>query len=381
MHKFKFLGAVMMLGLMLATTASAAEFIPAGDQMQSSVSTREEDVHKNLYIAGASVTVNGKTLGDLAAAGGVVTLNGDVEKGLLLAGGNLTVNGSVGENARIAGGNISISGPVSGDLVVGGGNITVAQKANVGGDLVVGGGNITLDSDVAGNVKIGGGAVTINGKISGNVEIMASKSLTFGPTSEVLGKIIYKGAQPAVVSAGAIVGVIDYTQIQNRAAAQNHGFFGFMFITSLLKLLMLLVAGLVLCWLLPAKTSAVVHQAISSPLHNLGVGALVLIISPILGIVLMVTVVGLYLGLVVLLIYGLFLILSSILALFYVGRLVWGWYQKDAPANQWRDLGVGALVTLLVGLIPIIGWLALAVVWVITLGALKTQWHKDMTQG
>ncbi|MEO8065677.1 MAG: hypothetical protein ABI643_02375 [Candidatus Doudnabacteria bacterium] len=381
MNKVKVLGAVIALSFLAAVTVQAAEFIAPASKTDSNVSTLQKETHKNLYIAGANVTVNSQTKGDLAAAGGVVTVNGDVEKDLLVAGGNLNINGSVGETARIAGGNISISGPVNGDLVVAGGNISVAQKASIGGDLVIGGGNISVDSDVTGNLKIGGGEVTINGKVSGNViEIMASKSLTFGSNAEVSGKISFKGPVEAVVMPGAKVGPIEFTKV-NKQVAQKGGFAGMMIIGSIFKFLMLLAAGLVLVWLFPAKVASVVKEALARPWHDLGIGFAVLVVLPILAIILMITVVGVYLGLIVMLSYGLLLVISSVLVMFYTGRLVWGWYQKNAGPNHWRDLGVGAVIMLLLGLIPIVGWIVLFGLWLITLGAFASHhWQQETTQ-
>ncbi|OGE87602.1 MAG: hypothetical protein A3B77_01340 [Candidatus Doudnabacteria bacterium RIFCSPHIGHO2_02_FULL_49_24] len=376
MKKFKVFGLAAVVLALAASPVLAAEFIAPESKTDANISTLQQDVHKNLYIAGAAVTINGKIQGDLAAAGGVVTVNGDVEKGLLLAGGNLNLNAAVGENARIAGGNVSINAPVGGDLLVGGGNITIAQKAKVGGDLVIGGGNVLLDADVAGNVKIGGGNVTINGKVSGNVEVMANQNLTFGPASQVLGKVSFKGPQEAVVKPGAKVGVITYTHI-NKRVAHRSGIIGLLIIGSLFKLIMLLVAAVVLAWLLPSKISAVVAEAKAKPWHSLGFGVLVVILSPILGVILMATVLGIYLGMIVFMIFGLLMIISAILSLFYVGNQVWSWYHRDAIANLWRDLGLGALITLILGFIPIVGWVILLVIWLITLGALKRYTYQE----
>lgn len=91
----------------------------------------------------------------------------------------------------------------------------------------------------------------------------------------------------------------------------------------------------------------------------------------------MITVVGLYVGVILLLTYALLVAVSSVISLFYTGRLVWGWYQKEASDNAWRDLGIGALLTLILGFIPIVGWIAIGVLWVITLGALATHLRRE----
>ncbi len=377
MKQIKFIALASVVMLLVAAPVLAAEFLAPESKTDANISTLQQEVHKNLYIAGGSVTVNSNTQGDLVAAGGVVTVNGNVEKDLLLGGGHVNLNAAVGENARIGGGNVSINGAVGGDLVVGGGNVTVAQKATVGGDLVVGGGNVSIDSNVAGNVKIGGGSVTINGKVSGNVDVVASENLTFGPASEVTGKITFKGPKEAVVKPGAKVGTINYT-VAKKGMGHKGGFIGILIVSNVFKLIMLLVAGLALAWLVPHKVAAVSHEAIARPLPNFGIGILGLILFPILGVILMVTVVGLYLGMITLLAFGLLVVVSSVLVAFYTGQLVWSWYRKDAVVNQWRSLGTGVLVLFILGLIPIVGWIAACVLWLITMGALTTHWRKEV---
>jgi hypothetical protein len=375
MKKIKVLSTVFAL-LAIAATASAAEFIaPSKDSSDKNVSTLQNETHKNLYTAGAAVTINGKTLGDLFAAGGMVTINGDVQQDLNVAGGNLNINSNVGSSAHIAGGNISINSPVASDLFVAGGNITISQKATVGGDLIGAGGNLSIDSNVNGNAKLGGGYITINGTINGNLDVVASQGLTFGRTSKVSGTITYRGPKKAVVDEGAKVGTINFIQIHPRSP--GHFLLGFFLLTTLIKILALLVLALVLAWLLPNKTKAVVKYAMTSPWIDLGIGALILIVSPILGVILMITIVGFYIGIAVFLIYLLLLILTSALMFFYIGNLIWSWYDKNAQPHMWRNLLIGFVACIILSFIPFIGWLAILIVWLITLGALATHFRKE----
>lgn len=375
MKKLLILVAVL---LSVGLAAQAAEFVAPSKGADPNVSTQNSEKHHNLYIAGATNTINSNTTGDLFAAGGVVTVNGNVEKDLFVGGGHISLNGTVGDDLRVAGGNVSISSPVGGDLLVAGGNVSVAQKASVGADLAAAGGNLVFDSTVKGNAKISGGNVVINGKISGNLEVTATQNLTFGPNSEVTGTINYKGVKPAVVKDGAKVGTINYTKI---AKPRARGDFRGLFVAgSLLKLLMLLAAAAVLYLLFPSRVKSIVAEAIRSPWANLGIGLLVLIVSPILAIILCVTVVGVYLGLATFLIYILFLLLAAILSLFYIGRLIMGWVKRDSPANHWLELLVGALVSLILGFIPVLGWLALLVIYMITLGSIFTLKRKEIVR-
>jgi hypothetical protein len=102
---------------------------------------------------------------------------------------------------------------------------------------------------------------------------------------------------------------------------------------------------------------------------------LVLIVTPIVAVLLMVTVIGFYLGLILFSIYLLLILLASGFLLFYTGNLVYGWYNKNGRPSLMRDLLLGTLICLILSFIPIIGWLAVMILFLIALGSLST-WFK-----
>ncbi len=356
-----------MFLLLVAVPASAAEFQFAHEKNDSSISIPSSETHKNLYTFGASVSVSGNTLGDLFAWGGMVTVGGNVEQDLAVFGGNLNLNGNVGGDLRTAGGNISINGPIGSDLLVGGGNVSISDKAVVAGDLLACGGNLTLDSEVKGKAQIFGGEVTINGKVDGDLFVRAGKQLVFGPNSEVVGKITYEGASPAVVRDGAKIGQIEFTKLPSTRGADKV-FKGIFAVATLIKLLGLLIAGFVLFWLFPRKVETIVSSSHDKPLKSFGVGFLVLVVTPIIAVILCATVIGFYVGIIVMLSYLLLLILASVFMLFYVGNLILKWANK--PMSIRWDLTIGAIAILIVSLIPVVGWIATGIVYLITLGSL-----------
>ena len=364
---------------MFGFTVSAAEFI-GSENNGGNVDLPSTETHKNLHVAGGVVQINSPTTGDLLVAGGIVKVSGNVEADLFAAGVRVSIDAAVGKTIHAAGGNIWVNKPVGGDLVVGGGTIDVTKDATVGGDLAAAGGSVIIDSAVSGNVKIIGGDVIINGKVSGNVEVEAQASLTFGSGAVVTGKITYKGPTEAVVNNGAQVSTIEYTKVAARRGHGPGGFFALLLVSSILKFLMLLVAALVLAWLFPNKTMRIVTQALSKPWPSLGIGFLILVLPPIAAVLLCITVVGLYVGLAVLASWFLMIIVASVIQLFYTGALIWGWYKKDDVANRWRDFGVGAVAFIILSIIPVVGWLALAALFLISVGALATSWHKEQME-
>ncbi len=387
MKKFKIrLSLFVAFGLCLAVTSSAAEIIKPGKE-DPNVTVASSEIHKNLYVAGANVTVNGNTEGDLVAAGGMVSVVGDVENEAMVAGGTVILSGKINGHARIAGGNITISAPIGGDLILGAGNVTITEKSSVGGDLVAGVGNFTLNAPVKGNIKLAGGNLTINSKVDGTVEVVAGSAknsqgtLIFGPKAEVLGKIVYKGANQAIVKEGAKVGRIEYTPLTVKAG------FGRMLIALLtigflIKLVGLIVAGLILARFKRNWLSKVFESLQARPFANLGWGLTGLIMIPVVVIILFVTVVGYYLAFILGISYALLLVLVNLVAALVTGNLVMTYLTRSKMNSfSWQAIVIGVVLYTLLGFIPFLGWLIDFFLFLFTLGAvlntLKFHWQAE----
>lgn len=368
MKILKIMFAGLVMGMLVTTqVALAAEFLaPMDKDDDPNVSTASSEVHKNLYAAGATVNINSQTNGDLYAAGGMVTVSGNVEQDLVVAGGNLNLNGTVGGDVRAAGGNISVSSPVGSDLVIAGGNVAITQKTTVAGDLVAAGGNLVIDSTVNGNAKISGGNVTINGKITGNLEVTAQEQLTFGPNSEVVGKITYKGRNPAVVKEGAKVGTIEFTELPGR---KNWGKRIFAPIV-LFEIIASFLAGWVFVYLFRRRVESTTERILRQPWQMLGLGLAGLVLTPVVMVILFATFVGYYIALVLMAWYFLMLLLSCLLAAIFTGAWILKLINKSPTLQlNWAAVLLGVVVMKILMFIPIVGWLAILVLTLLAIGS------------
>lgn len=376
MKKFRFLIILcLFLGLQTVFSARAAEFVkPLKNEPNVSVSASE--THKNLYVAGSNVTVDGNILGDLTVVGALVNVVGDVEKEVLAAGGTVLLNGRIGDNVRVAGGTVTVSGPIGGDLLLAAGNAVISKNAAIAGDLVVGAGNLNLDAPVKGSLKIAGQNLVINSKVEGNVEIYVSGrngkqgSLVFGPNAEVLGKISYQGPEKAVIQDGAKIGNIEYQQI-----SVNNGWKKQLatLVTAafLIKLIAFVIAGLLLVrfkknWLLGVFESAQTH-----PWSNLGIGLVGLLVVPIATIILFFSLIGFYLGIVLALSFALALVLANLTAALFAGYFIFRLLTKSKAADiNWQAVVIGSALLLLVAFIPVLGWLVYLLLLLLVFGAI-----------
>ncbi len=373
MKKISIFMAVCSLFVGLTATTYAAEFIAPSDDDNSKVKTSSTEVHRNLYTAGGSVTISGETKGDLYAAGGTLTIEGPVEQDVVVAGGTVNILGNVGGDVRVFAGTVIISGTVGGDLLGFGGTITTSEKSTIAGDVVVGSGDITIDGPVGGMLMASGGTVTINNKVAGTVKIQCSEQLTFGSKAEVAGAITYYGKKEAIVKDGAKVSSIDYKPYKDgrKDGAARKGMAGLIGFGFAIKLLAWIISGMLLIGLFKTKTQSVVDLINKEPGKNLGIGFLVLIVGPIGGLLVLITLVGYYVALLSFLAYLLFFGLSALLASIFIGAwLVKVLTKRPSLSADWQAVLVGVAIMAILALIPVFGWLIVAVLSIIALGAL-----------
>lgn len=366
MKKTQWILGVLIAGLVAATPVLAAEFIVPG-QSDPNIDLASGQSKRNLYTAGANVNIQSNTLGDLVVAGSVVDLSGNVEQDLFAAAGTLNVRGSVGGDARVAGGNVTISGPVAGDLILGGGNVIIAESASIGGDLVLGSGNVKINGPVKGSVMVGGGNVVVNSKIEGSIRAQVSQNLVFGPRADVAGKVSYKAPKEAEFQQGSNVPNHEFNKLTNRKA--ERGFKGILTIAFLIKFVAWLIAGFLLIYFRKQWFYSVAEEVHSRPWASLGLGFAGVVLTPIALVIVLVTVVGYYVALLGFLSYLLVLAVANLLAALIVGYLILKALSKPGETTaDWQVVLLGVVVWFILQFIPILGWLAMAVVFFMAAG-------------
>lgn len=356
---------IALVALLLFPALSRASEIVGGEQASLPAGT---PVAHNAYLAGGAVTSGATIGGDLVAAGGTLVVNGPVAADLLAAGGNVSILGDVKDDARIAGGTIVISGSVGNDLVVAGGTIT-AIGAKIGGDAIIFGGDIRLASPVSGNVVIRGGNVTIDAPVSGNVEVHA-QNLTLGSHAVINGNLTYEATKAATMDTGAAVkGQTAFTPIVNvqKGPAAAAAIFSVWLLSMFAALL---VCALILRMLVGRYTLSVSHAALARPWHALLVGFVGAVVLPVAAAIMMFTVVGIPLGILTGLGYIALLVFSWIFAPIVVGSFIEKWWYKRSPEIPWQVVIYGVVAYVVIGLIPFLGWLFKAVVFLIAFGAI-----------
>lgn len=367
MTSSRILAVILLLGLFLPSTASAATYANARTVVVS------ESPESNMYLAGTDVTIAAPLPADVLAAGGTLTIAAPVSGDALLAGGTVTVERPVEGDVRAVGAHVVVTAPVSGDLSVAGGTVIASSNAS---DLRVIGGTVHI-SGSGGPAVIYGANVRLSGSFAGDVQVVATDHLVLEEGTTIAGALRYDAPQQAAIPATAsVAGGVTYTgassylptveQAKTFAIAGASVFF-------VVRILAVLIAAALLAGLFPVLTQAVVDRTLSRSPGRFALLALlgfaVVFAAPVFIFILLVSFVGMAVAFLLLAAYLLLLMLgylyAGILAGAALGR---GLLKRDRMT--WKLALLGMLVLYLIGVVPVLGGLVTFVLFLAATGAL-----------
>jgi cytoskeletal protein CcmA (bactofilin family) len=332
------------------------------------ISNTEKNL-SDLYLFGGTIVVDAPVANDIVAAGGDIDLNDSISGSILAAGGTLRFKGSSQGSARIAGGTVLVEGDIARDLIVAGGSVIIAKSAAIGGDLIVTGGNISIDGQIRGKTIINSGEVAINGDIGKQVEANVGK-LSLGENARIGSDLKYSSPRQAEISEGArINGEQKYTPVEDhqRLAKQAGSFFTAF---SFYKLTIDIIISLILIRLFGRFLNIVLKTSSTSPITSAAFGFAFIFLIPILSLFLLIL---LWMGVALFLIYSLIIIASAFIAKITLGWLIISWWHRRGKREyllDWRAAVLGPVALYIIAIIPFLGWLFLAILYLISAGSI-----------
>lgn len=239
------------------------------------------------------------------------------------------------------------------DQIVLSGDVTVRRGEEVG-EVVVLHGTATVAGVVHGDVVVVDGRISVTGQVSGSV-VSINGPVAIGPNAQVLGDVIARDRLQ--IAPGATIGgtVREGAAFTLRTPVDVFGPFA----AWLAVMASALLLGALLLLLVPRGAEAVAGTALGSPWASLGIGAAAFAGLPLVGLLALVSLVGLPFGLGLLL--SLFLLYSIGFAwsVFALGRAIWG-----LARSRWIALAIGWSIVAAASAVPFVGgivWFAGAV--------------------
>lgn len=411
---------LIVIAILLITTLATPVLAFESRGGDNVVIAAGEVIEDDLYVMAGTFILDGTIKGDLVVFGATITINGTVEEDLLAAGQSIIINGVVEDDARIGGSTITLSSgaTIGDDLVAGAYSLETKPDSSIEGDVAFGGFQAQLAGDIAGNVIIAGNSVALNGSIGGDVEAEVGEAgagppfspfmfmpdapqlptvpggLTVSPDASIGGTLRYTGPAEADVPSGI---ADDYTPIVSPEAevaqAPSVGQRILNWVLYLVRsVISLLIVGLLIIWLLPKCVKRYADVLAAKPLPSLGWGIVALFAIPLAILIIggftaglavifgVITIGSLSLTIIML---GLFLIFSIILATYLVavwgakivvsiwlGRLIAQQSSTNLDQNRFWSFLIGLVIIVLLSSIPILGGLLSFVIFLLGLGAL-----------
>lgn len=364
--------------LSTGATAQAADF-RVGAKNNGSVSIGVDEDITNLYTAGNIITIDANVEKGVHAAGNIININGNVGNSVYSAGGTLLISGDVAGSVHGAGGNIIVESNIADDVIVAGGNMMISKEATIGGDLVVGAGTLDLLGSVGGNIYMSGGVVTLNGSVGGDVKIDQVDELTIGKDSVINGNLEYYSKNEIVIEDGAVINGetilnTDKGMGKERREHDRGAFVGALFaiisIALFIKMIGLMIIALIFAFVFKKLTESTVKEGLNHFWKSLGLGFAILVLTPMASIILIITLFGLWLGIAMMMLYFVSLtVAASIMGIIFGTWLAHLLFKKKDYSVNWKIVVGGVVAITLVGLVPLIGWIIMMILTLVTLGA------------
>ena len=303
----------------------------------------------------------------VAAAGQNVEFTGNTKGVLASAGNNIKVKGT-SDYAFIAGNDINVNGVINNDGFIAGNIITFGSDTVIKRDMVIAGSDVELSGNFERNVSVYAGKVSVKGaNIKGNLKVYTER-VTLDGTSIVGGTLYYPEDSKYKASEGANIGKVEKTAAIQTEDEENYFATLSAKIWSFLGLALIFAAmSLFIPNIFDKINEKYEKFEVSEAVEVFTKGLVVLILVPVVALLLCLTMIGIPLGIILLILYGLSLYLTTIFTAYLIGYKVWQkFFNKEAHILFFGLIGLTLL--LILELIPGVRTLVMIISLLVGLG-------------
>jgi len=277
---------------------------------------------------------------------------------MLQVGGDVHVTEAVHGRLRAVGGNVTLDAPVEGRVQIAGGTVVLGSAAVVSGDASIAGGDVTVDGTIKGRLRAAGGNVRIDGPVSGDASIAAG-NLELGPHARIEGKLRFRGGDLRRDAAAQVTGGID--QAPPRASSRHphrertpveRFLHGWLWSVGLIMLAALIAAAL------PGLSQRMTLELRERPWITPLLGLVALTTIPVAAVLVMITIIGIPIGVLALIAYAALLLLGYVWVAVVVGGMLLDRVKPETATRTAWHAGAAALAMLMLAIlvrVPVLG--------------------------
>ena len=366
------------MGLMLTAVLTAASTPAAAQESEAGtvVTVASGEVREgDLYAAGEAVRVHGQLAGDLVAGAQRVLVDGRVDGDVFAAARTVDLRGVIGDSTRVVGDQVTVDSTIDGDLIAGGNRLQLLEGAVIRGGVAAAASSLEIDGTVEEDLRAAAGELVLRGTVRGNANVIADR-LDLAPDARIEGDLDYRTRIPlSPEEAARVAGAVRYEEPiddeEDGGAARSFLFWTWQAGAALL-------AGM----LAVALFRPLVQQLASAIAGETTLGALLgfgaFLIVPVGAAVVMMTLVGLPIGIIAVLLFTVALYVAKLpIAVWAGGQLL---ARAGRPgASPYAAMAAGILALYLLFEVPWLGGLFwLATTW-LGLGAMVLSGRRYLT--
>jgi cytoskeletal protein CcmA (bactofilin family) len=329
----------------------------------------DKTIHTDLYVMGWNVDIKGTVDGDLVVLGGIVRVQGAVHGNLFLSGGRVEVTGPVSgeinvialsadvnttcQQCRMLALDTEEKGIVSGDLLEFG--VMVYSKGKVLKDTLMGGDDLSLAGTHMGKFLAYGKRVVIKGIVAGNTRVTAASSVHLSKKGFLMGNLIYTSPSVLEGKMKHVTGKIIHYYPPPRFVGVLRFPWIYTLLHSILSAVWLIVVGLfALSTWLKRPVRIIMDGMLYHPWESFLFGVVICLTVPTLGVILMLSILGLPLGFIMLSLFAIGVYVTRLFVSLWIGERVLGRLEHHRPP-YWQSLPIGVLLFTVLTSIPYLG--------------------------
>lgn len=370
MNKFvKFFFSILFVSVLLPTPSSAVYF-----QTSDNISLeKSKTINETVVLAGKNLTIDSTINGDLYCAGQTITINSTVNGDIICAGQTIEINGLVNGALRIAGQNISVDSVVNQNATMAGETVSLNKTSAFKKDLFVGGMVVNLSAPVSRDFTSAGKEINISSLINRNA-LLAVSRLNVAKTAKITGNLDYyydinQEGNNFVVDKSQVLGSLNPHEVKYHRPQKPVVTPATTALPKVLSALSLALIGLAIIYFTRPQLLQIINRIKTKPFVSFLTGFAVLILTPILALMLLLTGVGAPLAIIIVLLYLIGLLSAYSYVSILLGQTVLHYVQAGKSQTLPFSLLVGILLTWVIFMIPIAGGLFGFVSICLSLGA------------
>ena len=326
------------------------------------------DSASNYFVSNENVIVSKEVLGDGYSAGRQIELNKNVGGDIIVAGETIDITSNeVKGNVRTASRILNINSKNIKNITSAAQDITIGKNTTAKGVYLV-----AQNINFRGSCKsfyADGSSIIINGKVDGDLKVNCDE-LIIADNGEVTGDIEVLSPKEPVLNSKVSMENVKYTKVEkDKNDNQFNKIVGF---STLISLLSSLLLGIVIYILFKKFFIRTKDLLAKEPLAVIlgGMGSFILL--PLVSLLLLITVIGVPLGLVSLIMYFIIVYLSPVILGIILGRIVL------TQKNHYLQVLVGVLVVRILSLLPIVGTFIWVVSGIIVQGYIMYEFYQSI---